>query len=54
MLHTWGVQPGLPVYLLNGLCVFEVVTEVVLEVGSSERLELEVLQVCLQESLKRL
>ncbi len=42
-LLTWGVEPGLPIYLLNGLSVLEVVTEVVLEVSGCERLELEVL-----------
>ena len=53
-LLTWGVQPGLPIYLLNGLTFLEVVAEVVLEVSGCERLELEMLQVGFQECLKGL
>lgn len=51
---TWGVQPGLPVYLLNGVCAFEVITEELLEVCSGECAELEVLQVGFQECFKGL
>jgi len=42
----------LPVYLLNGCRVFEVITEELLEVCCGECLEFEVLQVGFQEGFK--
>ena len=51
-IGTWGIKPGLPVYLLDGLRLSEVGAEEVLEVICGERLELEVLQVGFQEGLK--
>ena len=51
---TWGIQPGLPVYVLDNFCVPEVVTEEALEVVCGERPELVMLQVGLQEGFKGL
>ena len=51
---TWGIKPGVPVYLLDSFCTLEVVAEKVLEVVGGERPKFEMLQIGLQEGFKGL